>query len=75
MQNLILNFANSIDMSNKQNNWYIVFDGTSFFEVLKCDLDDFLSEDYEVNEITDGPFTDEFELEKKVEWYNDRFTK
>lgn len=62
-------------MNNEQDKWYIVFDGTSFFELMDYDLDDFITEDPEVNEVIEGPFIDEFELEKKVEWYNNKFTK
>ena len=55
------------------NKWFIVFDGSSFFELLGYDVTEFLAEDPEVHEITEGPFEDEYELEKRCEWYNNRF--
>ena len=55
------------------NKWYIVFDGSSFYSVMENDLNEFLSEDPEVNEVIEGPITDDWYLDKKVEHYNDKF--
>ena len=55
------------------NKWFIVFDGSSFYATLGYDVAEFLAEDPEVNEIMEGPFTDEYELEKRCEWYNNTY--
>ena len=52
------------------NTWFIVFDGTSFYALMKNDLDEFISEDPETNEVIEGPFTDDWELDKKIDYYN-----
>lgn len=57
-------------MKKKNDNVYIIFDGTSHFGVFECDIDDYKND--EEYEIIEGPFIDwNDEVDRKIENLND----